>query len=148
MSDDLAALEEWIEPLIAKLGPAERRRLAREVARDLRISQRQRIKAQQNPDGSAYEPRANLRGQSGSIRRKAMFSKLRTAKYLKAKGSAAFATVGFVGRVAHIARVHQFGLRDRVEPGGPRYRYPQRELLGFTRPDRERIRDALIDHLT
>ncbi|MYL22541.1 phage virion morphogenesis protein [Halomonas alkaliantarctica] len=148
MSDELAALEAWIEPLIAKLGPAERRRLAREVAHDLRISQRQRIKAQQNPDGSAYEPRATLRGQTGSIRRKAMFSKLRTAKYLKAKGHAGAATVGFVGRAARIARVHQYGLRDRVEPGGPRHHYPQRELLGFTRPDRERIRDALIDHLT
>jgi phage virion morphogenesis protein len=148
MSDDLEALERWVEPLIAKLGPAERRRLARQVARDLRISQRERIKAQQNPDGSAYQPRAALRGQAGSIRRRAMFTKLRTARFMKMKAGPNAAAVSFTGRVARIARVHQLGLRARVEPGGPLHNYPRRELLGFTRADRERIRDSLIDHLT
>lgn len=145
---DLQALESWVEPLIAKLGPAERRRLARHVARELRISQRERIKAQQNPDGSAYAPRAALRGQAGGIRRRAMFTRLRTARFLTMKAGPNAAAVGFLGRVARIAKVHQQGLRDRVEPGGPMHQYPRRELLGFTRADRERIRDSLIDHLT
>ncbi|EWH00541.1 phage virion morphogenesis protein [Halomonas sp. BC04] len=149
MSDpDLQALESWVAPLIEKLTASQRRVLAREVARDLRISQRERIKAQQNPDGSRYEPRAALRGQAGGIRRRAMFSKLRTAKFIKARVTAAGAQVGFVGRVARIARVHQYGLRARVQPGGPRHNYPQRELLGLTRGDQTRIRDSLIDHLT
>jgi phage virion morphogenesis protein len=149
MSDnDLESLEGWLAPLIEKLSPGERRQLARQIARETRVSQRERIKAQQNPDGSAYQPRTALRGQAGGIRRKAMFTKLRSARYLTMKAGPNAAVVGFVGRVARIARVHQLGLRDRVEPGGPMHNYPRRELLGFTRADRERIRDQLIDHLT
>jgi phage virion morphogenesis protein len=148
MSDDLNQLESWITPLIEKLSPKERRVLAKEVARDLRIANRERIKAQQNPDGTPFEPRTQLRGRSGAIRRKAMFTKLRTAKYLKIKTGANAAEVGFLGRVARIARVHHYGLRDRVEKGGPQHQYARRELVGFSDTDRERIRDSLINHLT
>ncbi len=88
MSDDLQQLESWLTPLINKLSPKERRVLAREVARDLRIANRERIKAQTNPDGTPYEPRSEIRGRSGRIRRKAMFTKLRTAKYLRIKTTA------------------------------------------------------------
>lgn len=148
MNDDLQQLEDWIAPLIGKLTPKERRVLAREVARDLRIANRERIKAQQNPDGTPFEPRTELRGRSGAVRRKAMFSKIRTAKYLRIKTGADAAAVGFAGRVARIARIHQYGLRGRVEPGGPMHRYARRELVGFSDADRERIRDSLITHLT
>ena len=148
MSDDLQQLESWLTPLIDKLTPKERRVLAREVARDLRIANRNRIKAQTNPDGTPFEPRTQLRGRSGAIRRKAMFTKLRTAKYLKIKTSADEAAVGFMGRINRIARVHHYGLRDRVEKGGPQHQYARRELVGFNDADRERIRDSLINHLT
>lgn len=148
MSDDLQQLESWLTPLINTLSPKERRVLAREVARDLRIANRNRIKAQTNPDGTPYEPRTQLRGRSGAIRRKAMFTKLRTAKYLKIKTNADEAAVGFLGRINRIARVHHYGLRDRVEKGGPLHQYARRELVGFNDADRERIRDSLIDHLT
>lgn len=148
MSDDLQQLDDWIAPLIEKLGAQERRVLAKEVARDLRISQRERIKAQKNPDGSGFEPRKEIAGRSGSIRRKAMFSKIRTAKYMKIKTSNGAAEVTFSGRIAHIVRVHQEGLRARVEPGGAKYNYPARRILGFTDADRARIQNSLIDHLT
>lgn len=145
---DLQALEDWIGPLLEKLTPAERRHLARTIARDLRKSQRERIKSQQNPDGSQFEARSELRSQSSGIRRRAMFRKLPTARYMKMRTGPGAASVAFMGRVARIAKVHQHGLRDRVERGGPMHNYPRRELLGFTRADRERIRDQLIDHLT
>ncbi|SDK78502.1 phage virion morphogenesis (putative tail completion) protein [Modicisalibacter muralis] len=146
--DDLDALEEWAAPLIARLEPRQRRALTRRVALDLRRAQRERIKAQQNPDGTPFEPRKpQHRAQQGAIRRKAMFSKIRTAKYLKAKGNGDTAEVGFVGRVARIARVHQKGLRARVDRDGPMYDYPARRLVGFSAADRELIRDSLIDHL-
>lgn len=147
--DDLQALEDWAAPLLDRLEAKERRRLARLVARDLRRSQRKRIKAQQNPDGTPYAPRKpQLRAQAGGIRRKAMFTKLRTAKYLKARATAGTAVVGFVGRVAKIARIHQEGLRAKVDRDGPMYDYPARRLVGFTPADRELIRDALLNHLT
>ncbi|MEB7584304.1 phage virion morphogenesis protein [Serratia rubidaea] len=41
-----------------------------------------------------------------------MFTKLRTARYLKAQGSGDAAVVEFVGRVRRMAKVHQYGLRD------------------------------------
>ena len=46
---DLESFERWLAPLIEKLSPGERRQLARQIARENRISQRERIKAQRNP---------------------------------------------------------------------------------------------------
>ena len=148
MSDELLQLESWLTPLIEKLSPKERRILAREVARDLRIANRERIKAQTNPDGTPYEPRTEIRGRSGRVRRKAMFTKLRTAKYLKIKTSADEASVGFVWQVARIARVHHYGLRDRVEKGGPLHQYAKRELLGITHKDRDALIGTIFNHLS
>jgi phage virion morphogenesis protein len=149
MTDDLDALEDWAGALLTRLQPAERRRLTRAVATALRRNQQQRIAAQRNPDGSAYEPRKpqkDLRGKTGRVRRK-MFTKLRTAKYLRTQADADSAGVAFVGRVGRLAGVHQRGETDEVMKGGPKVRYPARQLLGFTEQDTEMIRDALLSHL-
>lgn len=133
MSDDLTALETWLNPLLAKLEPQERTKLAREAAREIRKNQTKRITAQKNPDGSAFEKRKprDLRGKQGRIKKK-MFQKLKMARYLKAQGSEQAVTVGFTGRIARIARVHQYGLKDRAERGAPNVRYAQRKLLGLS----------------
>jgi phage virion morphogenesis protein len=145
----LRQLENWVEPLIRNLAPPARRRLAATIARELRRSQRQRIASQRNPDGSPFEPRKpQNRNRQGAIRRAAMFTKIRTAKHLRMKGQQSGAEVGFLGRIAQIARVHQYGLRDRVQRGGPTYQYPARQLLGYTEGDIRLIRDELINHLT
>ena len=148
MSDELQELESWLTPLIEKLSSKERHVLARKVARDLCITNRERIKNQINPDGTPFEPRTQLRGRSGRIRRKAMFTKLRTAKYLKIRTSADEAAVGFMGQVARIARVHHYGLRDRVERGGPQHQYARRELVGITASDIGSITTSLLNHLS
>jgi phage virion morphogenesis protein len=150
MADMLDDLGDWLTPLISQLQPTERAQLARSVARDLRRSQQQRIIAQRNPDGTPYAPRKQreLRGKVGRIKRKAkMFTKLRTARYIQARGNANEAAVSFAGRIARIARVHQYGLRDRAERGAPDVQYAQRELLGLTAAEREHIRDQLLAHL-
>ncbi|WP_377153678.1 phage virion morphogenesis protein [Roseateles sp. UC29_93] len=86
----------------------------------MRRQQQQRIAAQLNPDGSRFEARkATLRDRKGKIRRGAMFAKIRTAAHLRIEASPDEASVGFAGRVARIASVHQLGLRDRVRPDGP-----------------------------
>lgn len=151
MSDMFDDLGEWLTPLLSRIEPAERGKLARSVAQQLRRSQQQRIVAQRNPDGSAFAPRKprELRGKQGRIKRKAkMFTKLRTVRYVKASGSATAATVGFAGRISRIARVHQYGLRDRAERGAPDVQYAQRELLGLTDVEREMVRDQVLQHLT
>jgi phage virion morphogenesis protein len=56
-------------------------------------------------------------------------------------------SLGFTGRVARIARVHQYGLRDRPEPNARDARYEMRELLGFTGADLDTIREGLFNYL-
>jgi phage gpG-like protein len=84
----------------------------------------------------------------GFVRRKAMFSKIRQAKYLKGGGDAEGAYVEFVSKISHIARIHQFGKTGPVEQDGPEASYPQRHLLGFTADDVEMIKDTILDHLS
>ncbi|ARE56090.1 phage virion morphogenesis protein [Xanthomonas citri] len=146
--DELTALENWAAPLLARLQPRERRTLARKIGMELRRSQSQRIGKQQAPDGAPYAPRKQqLKQKSGRIKRAKMFAKLRQAKYLKVSASPNAVSVGFVGRVSRIARVHQCGLTERVRPGGPIARYERRVLLGLSAEDRRIVRDQLLDHL-
>lgn len=151
MTNRLEALEDWASGLLGQLQPAARNRLARTLGQALRRSQQQRVIAQRNPDGSKYAPRKqrNLRGKQGRMKRKVqMFQKLRTASFMKAQGDGNAISVGFTGRIARIARVHQYGLKDRAERGAPDVRYEQREMLGFTSADLDSIRDGLLAHLT
>ncbi|KAA8739194.1 phage virion morphogenesis protein [Pseudomonas koreensis] len=151
MTDRLEALEDWAAGLLGQLEPASRNKLARSIGQALRRSQQQRIIAQQNPDGSKYAPRKqrNLRGKQGRVKRKVkMFQKLRTARFLKANGDRRSISVGFTARVARIARVHQFGLRDRAENSARQVQYEIREILGFTQADLDLVRDGLLDYLS
>ncbi|MGW8277003.1 phage virion morphogenesis protein [Xanthomonas axonopodis] len=146
--DELTALENWAAPLLARLQPGERRVLARKIGTELRRSQSQRIGKQQAPDGSPYAPRKQqLRQKSGRVKRTKMFAKLRQAKYFKVSASPNQVSVGFMGRVSRIARVHQEGLSESVRPGGPSARYERRVLLGLTEQDRHLIRGQLLNHL-
>lgn len=151
MADPLEALENWAGPVLHALEPAQRQRLAVDLARRLRRNQQQRIAEQKNADGTAYEPRKErqLRGKVGRLKRRAeMFRKLRTARYMRASGDASAITLSFAGRISLIARVHQYGLKDRPAKGMADVRYPQRDLFGFTEADRELIRDGLLEHVT
>lgn len=151
MSDSLTALEDWASPLLQQLQPQARTRLAKDLAKQLRLSQRQRITRQLNPDGTPYATRRprELRGKQGRVKRKAvMFSKLRAPRFLKAKGDGTGITIGFTGRVARIARVHQYGLKDRAERGAKDVKYARREQLGLTEGELEVLRDGLLQHLT
>lgn len=146
---DLRKLEDWAGALLVKLEPKERRKINQTIARELRRSQQQRIRAQRNPDGTTYAPRKKnpQRTKTGRIKQKAMFKKLSLASRLRMNSSANAAGIAFMSRNARIARVHQYGLHD--SPGGksPRVKYDKRELLGFTDSDLEMIKDRLIDHL-
>lgn len=148
MSNDLEALEDWAGALLAKLEPKARRQLNQSIARDLRKSQQQRITAQRNPDGTPYAPRKarDLRGKQGRVKRK-MFTKLRTAKHLKLQSNPDSIGIAFMSRTARLARVHQYGLRDRPGRNASQVQYEKRELLGFSAGDLNMIRDRLIDHL-
>lgn len=132
--------------LLSALSAAERRALAARMARELRQAQQRRIASQVNPDGTPYAPRKPRLRTTGRVRR-GMFTRIRTAQYLRTSASAEAAAVQFTGRVARIARIHQYGLHDQVAPKGPRHRYPVRQLLGFSRADLEQLTDRITAHL-
>ncbi|EPM8443488.1 phage virion morphogenesis protein [Citrobacter freundii] len=145
--DNLHKLDEWLTALLANLEPAVRQRMMRELAQELRRNQQNNIRLQRNPDGSGYEPRkVTARTKKGRIKRQ-MFSKLRTAKYLKTAASADSASVLFEGKVQRIARVHHYGLRDQVSRKGLKVKYVSRELLGVNRKINEVILKILIQKL-
>ena len=220
MIDDLAELERVAGALLRSLSAAEQRGLMRRMGRDLAASQRRRIAAQQQPDGSAFEarrekapalpgrgpacflypaggggePRRVLmksftwgtghmltgfdievgairsferdkivkwlpvpeehRGGSAArkrparIRRRAMFRRLATARFLRNGVDDQGVWVGFSGKVGQIASVHQYGLRDRPSLRAKAVPYPKRELLGVTAADREQLLDLLYEHIS
>ena len=147
--DDLSLLEGWVQPLINGVDRKSRTAMARQIAREVRKEQQQRIKAQRNPDGTAYVPRRKQRNKRGKIKRQAMFAKIRTARYMKAKGTANSAVIQFVGPVAKIAEVHQYGLRDRIDRNKPRtHKYDARQLLGVTDRTRRLVSDIVVEALS
>ncbi|HDT2543293.1 TPA: phage virion morphogenesis protein [Klebsiella aerogenes] len=134
--------------LIAALSPAGRRRMAAEIAKTLRTRQQKRIRTQKAPDGSPYEARKRqpLRAKKGRVKRE-MFAKLRTNRFMKAKGSSDAAVVEFTGKVQRMANVHQYGLKDRPNPHCSDITYPKRQLLGFSRNDELLAEVLLAKHL-
>lgn len=149
MADDLQSLENWLSPLLHRLQPSERRRLAREVARLVRAGNQKTMSAQTSPEGAAWVPRKNRsRDSRGKLRQGPLFRKLRAAKHLKALAFADAAVVQFVGRAERLARVHHYGLRDFVTPGGAQYDYPARPLLGISEQQMGMIRNLVLGSLS
>ncbi|MGL6529326.1 phage virion morphogenesis protein [Aeromonas hydrophila] len=147
-ADDLSRLSHWADGLLASMEPAARRQLAGEMARTLRASQAQRIRANRQPDGSPMAPRKpqpKLKQGRGRLRRK-MFFKISNTTWLKARASEQQAVVEFVGTANRLATIHQYGLKDRIK--GREIRYPARELLGITHQEVERLEELLLAHLS
>lgn len=144
MTDDLEKLSEWLTPLLAKLDSSQRKKLMQEVARDLRRRNQSRIRQQTDPDGKKWPKRKQ---QQGKIKRAAMFTKIRAARYLKINTNPETAAIQWVGRIARIAEIHHHGERDKVSKNGPMYDYPERRLIGFSKEDHTHITDLIINYL-
>ncbi|WP_263054232.1 phage virion morphogenesis protein [[Curtobacterium] plantarum] len=144
---ELHEVDAWLAALLSQLEPAARKKMLREVARDVRRIQQANITAQRSSDGTAWEPRRiSVRSKKGRIRR-GMFAKLKTAKYLKAQANADTAEVAFVPGVQKLARVHHYGLRDRVSRHGTIVKYAERPLLGLSEEVEKEIREVCINFL-
>lgn len=218
MTGDFAELERVAGAMLAGLAPGRRRMILRKMAADLAASQRRRISAQREPDGSAFAPRAakaaavqgrgpacflypsggagaprrvllksfaweggmmtgfdieagalrsfekakvvqwlpvppevsgggSTKRRRGSLRRRAMFRRLASGRFLRAGNDDAALWVGFTGKASEIAAVHHYGLRDKPSLRAKAVRYPRRELLGATEADRGRLLDTLLEQL-
>ncbi|WP_237930439.1 phage virion morphogenesis protein [Buttiauxella sp. S19-1] len=147
--NEFKPFEDKLAGLIAALSPAARRRMTAEIAKALRASQQQRIKRQQAPDGTPYAARKRqpVKGKKGRVKR-AMFTKLRTNRYMKAKGTNDAAIVEFTGRVQRMARVHQEGLRDKPNRYSEGVQYEARKLLGLNQGDKTIIENNILNHLS
>ncbi|WP_282748722.1 phage virion morphogenesis protein [Hafnia paralvei] len=146
---DFIQLEDWMLGLLEKFTPAQRRKLTQQWTRTLRQSQQKRIQQQLNPDGSPYEARKpQKRDKKGRVKRK-MFTKIRTARYLKTKATPDMAEVSFSNsRIERIAATHQYGLREKLGKRGPVVKYPQRRLLGMNMANIENIQKIVLDFLS
>lgn len=145
---ELHEVDAWLVALLSQLEPAARKKMLREVAHDVHRIQQANITAQRSPDGTAWEPRrVSARSKKGRIRR-GMFAKLKTAKYLKAQAGADAAEVAFVPGVQRLARVHHYGLRDRVSRRGPMVKYAERPLLGVNGEVEKNLREIIFRSLS
>ncbi|WAT03158.1 phage virion morphogenesis protein [Rouxiella chamberiensis] len=148
--NDLQAFEERLAALIANLSPASRKQMAADIAKRLRASQQANIKAQRAPDGTPFAARKTqkIRAKKGRVKRE-MFTKMRTNKYMKAKATGNDASVEFTGKVQRMARVHHYGLRDKITRNShdKEVKYDARPLLGFSEDDMQNIESIIISHL-
>ena len=146
--NEFKPFDDKLAGLIAAISPAGRRKLAAEIAKQMRRSHQQRIKQQKAPDGTPYQARKRqpLRSKKGRIKR-TMFQKLRTNRYMKARGRDDAAVVEFTGKVQRIAQIHQLGLKDRPNPHAQDVQYPERQLLGVDFRDNLLIEKLVIEHL-
>jgi hypothetical protein len=98
-------------------------------------------------DPSEQNPGAGKLRRRGTIRQRAMFRRLRSRANLKMDATDREAWIGFSGRAAEIANVHQRGGRDRPSKQGKLVQYAQRGLLGLTQAERSRMLDMLFEHV-
>ncbi|HCM9310917.1 TPA: phage virion morphogenesis protein [Enterobacter kobei] len=140
--------DDQLAGLLAALSPAGRRRLAGEIAKQLRAAQQQRIKQQKAPDGSPYKARKRqpLRAKTGRIKR-VMFQTLRTNRYMKSRGRENSAVVEFTDKVQRIARVHHYGLKERPNAHAKEVLYAERPLLGLDLYNERDIKKIVVEYL-
>lgn len=156
--EDFDPLIDALDDLTARIAPGERKKLAGAIATDLRAANAQRERANVEPDDEPMAPRKRQKGRLRSkrlrdpatrarvsIRQRRMFQRAPNPRYLRKESSAGAAQVGFVGAMARIMRVHQYGLDDHVTraASSPVAHYPARAVLGINAQDRARILETV-----
>mgnify|MGYP003742984295 CR=1 FL=1 len=130
--DAIVGLNHWLDQIALRLEPGQRRELMRRLAQGLRVRHRDRIKQQRDPDGYRFIPRK--RNHIGRIKRQgALFQNI--GKQLKTEYSSDHAAVGFGGRTAFVAKVHQEGKTIKPSRYAKATIYPIRETVGFSQDD-------------
>ena len=148
MSDGIEQVKLAFTDLLKNISKPRRRLLYQQIGRELARNQRRRIKAQQNPDGSPFEPRKKRKQFSkkkGRIKNQLMFKKIVSPSHLKLRYEQEGISLGFYGGDAAIANVHQYGLYSSPSKYKDfKVKYTQRELLGFSEEDIEMIERFVI----
>lgn len=142
LTDLASALPEWATGIASQLDKKELKKVNRAIAVELRAVNRERIRAQTDPDGDNFiQP---LKSSNSP-----MFRELTKARHLKFKATSRYAQIGFQGSAARIARIHHEGQRSTVRPdSSKKFPYPERELIGISRADHHIIIRVLRHSLT
>jgi phage virion morphogenesis protein len=147
MDNDLSRLDEWFGRILAGLSPAERRKAATKLGRELRKANAARIAANIDPEGTPFarrQPRKDRRGRLRAKQPGKMFKGLRKLKQWKIiPGEDGVEITPATPAADRVASVSQFGETAIVGykhgKGGSRtpirYKYPERRLLGMSPPD-------------
>lgn len=142
LTDLAAALPEWATAIASQLDSKERKKVNRAIAVELRAANRERIRAQTDPDGSRFVSPLKFSNSP-------MFRELTKARHFKFKATDRHAQIGFKGSAAKIARIHHEGQRSTVRPdSSKKFPYPARELIGIANADRRIIIRILRESLT
>lgn len=146
--NDFKPFDDKLAGLIEALSPTARRRMAADIAKTLRTRQQRRIKTQKAPDGTPYAARKRqpVKAKKGRIKRD-MFEKLRTSRFMKTTAGNDVAVVEFTGKVQRMAKVHQFGLKDRPNRISEEVQYPERRLFGFQCVDKEMLNNLILEKI-
>jgi len=136
VTDELSRLESWAQDTIESFEAPERRRFLRSIGRTLRKNTQKRMAAQTGADGRKWAARKD------GTRRK-MFQRLRLGKNLKMNTGADHVKIGWSKKAGGLARIHHYGLRDRVSERGVRVKYEARSLLGLSKKDGTDIETAV-----
>ncbi len=134
----LSDILEWCQQTIAALSPARRRQLIRKLLVIMRQRNIERIRRNVDPDGQPWEARKRRR-RRGSNK---MMQGLAKARKMRLIANADAGTLGFGDNL--IARVHHYGLRDKVSKNGPTVKYPARPLLGISDEDENVLMQELV----
>lgn len=138
MSESLGEIEDWVKDTIDSLSPQNRSKALRRIGIYLRKSTQNRISRQVGPDGEKWAARRNGKRQK-------MMKGLRLGRNLKVRSSSEHVSLGWSGRTGGIARVHHYGLRDRVSKKGVRVKYEARGLLGLSGEDVDAVSEIIED---
>jgi len=138
MPDSLEDIEGWIKDTLESLSPQKRAKALRRIGVHLRKSTQGRITRQVGPDGTKWAARR-------SGKRTKMMKGLRLGRNLKVRSSSQHVSLGWSGKTGGIARVHHYGLRDRVSKKGVRVKYQSRELLGLSGDDVDAVSEIVED---
>lgn len=133
---NLNELLEWSKQTIEMMAPARRRILIRKILHELRQSNLQRMRKNINAQGDPWEERKKHSP-------KKMMRGLAKPKRMQLTANADSGYVGFGDNL--IARVHHYGLLDKVSANGPTVKYPQRQLMGISEEDEHSIMQKLVD---
>ncbi|PID61706.1 MAG: phage virion morphogenesis protein [Gammaproteobacteria bacterium] len=143
LESNISELRPWLQTYIDRLSPSERKKLMRKIAQNLAKANRQRMAKQQSPDGETWQERKPQRDAKSN--RNKLFVKLRQAKSLRKRVQGNRIIVGFNGSAGRIARIHHYGLRERLQYGEADY--PVRELIGIIDDDKKMTEQTILGHI-